>query len=322
VIRNHQFLIAKQSRKYARTHHWKPLIVKELTLVQVIVWYITVELLRTKQLPPSLTYSRMHMVPSLKSDIEKQASRVYSTLYRHDDNINKFMFADTNDDDLDGKVGVILYYDASTSCYQAKLCQSTDASVENIPVLTENMEPHRKIRTSTYVPDACKESCQVSIQNHFPFFRDTTPSVVFRSDVFRSIGGLTRRPNRGGNGAVERLIKLIEEREAKENEELEKVRLQSVELKKISRACIPRASQWNRDPERRFAIDAKCQKIPSWFKFVPSGKRRFNTTCRNEFQIILRIVNAGRKIISSPTLSLHQTIHCTRAPMACLNLVS
>ena len=232
MIRNHQCLIAKQSRKYARTHHWKPLIVKELTSVQVIVWYIMVELLRTKQVPPYLTYSRMHMVPSLKSDIEKQASSVYSTMYRHDDNINKFLFADTNDDQLDGKVGVISYYDASTSCYQAKLCQSTDVSVENIPVLTENMEPHRKICTSTYVPVACKESFQVSIQNHFPSFRDTTPSVVFRSDVFRSIGGLTRRPDRGGNGAVERLIKLIEEREAKENEELEKVRLQSVELEK------------------------------------------------------------------------------------------
>ena len=90
VIRNHQCLISKQCRKFSWTHHWKPLIVKELTLVQVIVWYITVELIRTKQVPPYLTYSRMHMVPSLKSDIEKQASSVYSTMYRHDDNINKF----------------------------------------------------------------------------------------------------------------------------------------------------------------------------------------------------------------------------------------
>ena len=201
-------------------------------MIQVIVWYITVELIRTKQVPPYLTYSRMHMVPSLKLDIEKQASGVYSTMYRHDDNINKFFFADTNDEQLDGKVGVVTHYDASMSCYQAKLCPTTDASVKNISVLTENMEPYRKIRTSTYVPVACKESCQVSIHNHFPSFRDTTPSVVFRSDVFQSIGGLTRRPDRGGNDAVERLITLIAAREAKENEELEHVRLQHLELEK------------------------------------------------------------------------------------------
>ena len=104
MIQNHQRLIAKQSRKYARINYWKPLISKELILVQVICWYITVELIRTKQVPPYLTYSRMHMVPSLKLDIEKQASSVYSTMYRHDNIINKFLFADTNDDQLDGKV--------------------------------------------------------------------------------------------------------------------------------------------------------------------------------------------------------------------------
>ena len=136
-------------------------------------------------------------------------------MYRHDDSNNKFLFADTNNNQLDEKVGVMTYYDASLSCYQAKLCPTTDASVKNISVLTENMEPYRKIHTLTYVPVACKESCQVSIHNHFQSFRDTTPSVVFRSDVFHSIGGLTRRPDRGGNDAVEQLVKLIEEIEKK-----------------------------------------------------------------------------------------------------------
>ena len=39
---------------------------------------------------------------------------------------------------------------------------------------------------------------------------------------FTAFGGITGRPDRGGNGALERLVKLIDEREAKENEELEK----------------------------------------------------------------------------------------------------
>ena len=94
------------------------------------------------------------------------------------------------------------------------------------------MEPHRKIRTSTYVPVACKESCQIEIQNHFPSFGDAIPSVVFRPDVFHSIGGLTGRPDRGGNDAKDRLIKLIDETEAKEKEDLKKVRAQTVELKR------------------------------------------------------------------------------------------
>ena len=111
--------------------------VKELALVQVIVWYIKVELLRTKQVPTYLTYSQMDRVPSLKLDIEKQASSVYSTMYRHDDGIKNFLFADTSNNHLNGKVGVITNYDASTSCYQAKLCQSPHASVKNIAVLTK-----------------------------------------------------------------------------------------------------------------------------------------------------------------------------------------
>ena len=140
---------------------------KELALVQVIVWYIKVELLRTKQVPTYLPYSQMDKVPSLKLDIEKQALCVYSTMYRHNGDIRRFFFAHTNDNHLDGKVGVIAYYDASTSCYQAKLCQSGESprnSVKTIPVLTENMEPHRKIRTSTYVPLHAKSRVRIQLR--------------------------------------------------------------------------------------------------------------------------------------------------------------
>ena len=68
---------------------------------------IKVELLRTKQLPSYITYTNMDRIPKLKADIQKQASLVYSNLYRKDDKVNQFFMADTGSSYLDGKVGMI-----------------------------------------------------------------------------------------------------------------------------------------------------------------------------------------------------------------------
>ena len=108
--RSHQQLISLQSRKGRRLNHWKAIIAKEITTVLAIVWYIKVELLRTKQLPHYITYGTIDRAPPLMTDIHKQASFVYSHLYRKDDNASKCVIADT-EKNIDGKVGMISSYD-------------------------------------------------------------------------------------------------------------------------------------------------------------------------------------------------------------------
>ena len=80
------------------------IISKEVAIVLAILWYIKVELLRTKQLPSYITYTNMDRIPKLKADIQKQASRVYSNMYRKNDKVNNFFMADTGSSYLDGKV--------------------------------------------------------------------------------------------------------------------------------------------------------------------------------------------------------------------------
>ena len=92
---SYQQLISIQSRKFARSNYWKTIIAKEIATVLAIVWYIKVELLRTKQLPHYITYGTIDRVPPLMIDIHKQASFVYSHMYRKNDNASKCVIADT-----------------------------------------------------------------------------------------------------------------------------------------------------------------------------------------------------------------------------------
>ena len=101
------------------------IIAKEVAIVLAIAWYIKVELLRTEQLPSYITYANMDRIPKLKADIQKQASLVYSNLYRKDDKVNQFFMADTGSSYLDGKVGRIRSYDAIRCCYVAHVCKTS-----------------------------------------------------------------------------------------------------------------------------------------------------------------------------------------------------
>ena len=133
------------------------------------MWYIKVELLRTKQLPSYITYTGMDRVPKLKADIQKQASLVYSNLYRKDDKVNKFFMADTGRSHLDGKVGVISSYDAIKCCYVAQVCKTSqwDSAVSMERSFSpENMEPYTWVRTATYSPSAACDSYQINLENH------------------------------------------------------------------------------------------------------------------------------------------------------------
>ena len=126
--RSHQQLISLQSRKARRLNHWKALIAKEIATVLAIMWYIKVELLRTKQLPHYITYGRIDKVPPLMTDIHKQASFVYSHLYRKDDNTSKCVIADTGKKNLDEKFSRISSYNTIERCY---ILQASDNNYWN-----------------------------------------------------------------------------------------------------------------------------------------------------------------------------------------------
>ena len=212
------------------------IISKEVTIVLAIVWYIKIELLRCKQLPSYITYTNMDLVPKLKADIQKQASLVYSNIYRKDDKVNKFFMVDTGRNDLDGKVGMISSYDAIRCCYVAHVRKTSqwDSSVlMELSVSPENMEPHTKVRTSTYCPTAVCDSCQIKLENHFTSSIATEPpTITFWPCVFSEIGGLSQCPHTGGKYQRDKLVSMLNEREKNANEKANQLHTQQLELEK------------------------------------------------------------------------------------------
>ena len=212
------------------------IIVKEVAIVLALVWYIKVELLRTKQLPNYITYADMDRVPKLKADIQKQASLVYSNVYRKDDKVNKFFMADTGRNYLDGKVGMISSYDAIRCCYVAHVCKTSqwDSSVlMELSVSPENMEPYTRVRTATYSPSAACDSCQINLENHFASSMSTAaPTITFWPCVFSEIGGLSRSPHTGGEYQRDKLMSTLSEREKIAKEKANQLRTQQLELEK------------------------------------------------------------------------------------------
>ena len=125
----------------------------------------------------------MDLVPKLKADIQKQASLVYSNIYRKDDKVNKFFMVNTGRNDLDGKVGMITSYDAIRCCYVAhvqKTSQWVSSVLMELSVSPENMEPYIRVRTLTYCPTAVCDLCQIKLETHFiSSIATAAPTITF-----------------------------------------------------------------------------------------------------------------------------------------------
>ena len=106
-----------QKRKHFRSNYWALVVAREIFIVLSITWYIGVELLRTKKLPPYISHKGINRVPCLTVDIQKQSAGVYTKLFRKDDIVKKKYVADTGDKHLDGKVGLITSYDFVKCCF-------------------------------------------------------------------------------------------------------------------------------------------------------------------------------------------------------------
>ena len=212
------------------------IIKKEIAIVVAIVWYVKVELLRTEQLPSYITYANMDRIPKLKADIQKQASLVYSNLYRKDDKVNQFFMADTGSSYLDGKVGRIRSYDSIRCCYVAHVCKTSqwDSSVlMELSVSPQNMEPYTWVRTHIYSPSAACDSCQINLENHFTLsISSAAPTITFWPCVFSEIGGLSQSPHTGGECQRDKLMSMLNEKEKIANEKANQLDRQHLELEK------------------------------------------------------------------------------------------
>jgi len=194
-----------------------------------------VELLRTRQLPQYITFTGIDRVPSLKDNIQEQASNVYRNLYRKGDIVNKFFIADTGQNHLDGRVGMISSYDTVNRRFVVNIDttnQLRTSESTKILLSPENMEPYKKSRTTTYAPCPSTETCTITLQNHFHAPVSDLPTVTFQTSVFYEIGGITGSPHTGGQAEQDRLIELIETKEANAKEEMEKIKAKQLELEK------------------------------------------------------------------------------------------
>lgn len=228
-----QSLIAIHERKRSRLNYWKPFLSREISIVLVIAWYIKIELLRTKQLPSYITFNGIDRVPSLTKNIEKEASKVYSLMFKNDDDVNKFFFADTGNRTLDGKLGKTKSFDYDLNCYNAEIVPKRGVSVSVpsvVSISTENMEPFKRIMFRKYKHVSSKESCLVKLENHFPHQNCLQPCITFYSKVFQDAGGLTRRLDLEGTASRDRIANMIQNKEAQDKMEMERKETMCVEL--------------------------------------------------------------------------------------------
>ena len=235
--RRHRHLIEAEKRKLSRSNFWKSIIAKELSIILAIVWYIKVDLLRTKQLPPYVTFSRIDMIPTLKRDIEQQATKVFADHFRNKRNAIKFHVQDTSHKHLDGKEGVILCYDQRHCRYLTEVSdrnQRTKSGTSQELLSPENMEPcdWERVKRKGQYPSISMDGFPITLSNHFTRPTIALPTVMFWPSVFTEIGGISGCPYRGGQLERDRLIKLIDEKEAMEEEKRKKIQEQQMELEK------------------------------------------------------------------------------------------
>ena len=108
----------RENRKQERRMYWKDLIKIEIAAILSIAWFIQMELIRTKQVHSRFTSTQMQKFPTLQRDVAKQASRVYNDMYRGRTN-SQFIICDIGNDQLDGRIGYVDWFDADNLGYRS-----------------------------------------------------------------------------------------------------------------------------------------------------------------------------------------------------------
>ena len=76
----HRLIHSREKRKQSRRLYWRDLIKIEIATILSIAWFIQIELIRTKQVPPSITYTQMQKFPLFQKEVANKASTVYNDM--------------------------------------------------------------------------------------------------------------------------------------------------------------------------------------------------------------------------------------------------
>jgi len=321
-----------QTRKVGRANYWRSFIAKEVAIVLAIAWYIKVELLRTKQLPQYITYTGIDRVPRLKGEIQKQATNVYENLYRKGDIVNKFFIADTGQNHLNGRVGMISSYDTVNCRFVVKVGtsnQRTTSESTEMLLPPENMEPYTWFRGARHAPRPSAETYTITLTNHFAVPVGASPTVTFHSDVFSDIGGITGSPHMGGQAQQDRLIQLIETKEAIAKRKRRRYRHNKWSWKRACQGYIHRVFLLKADLEKKSDKFMKCKmnkescrSSPERYRSNLYGRQKLNISFQKTASI--KEMTAVIKMNLSTCLHIHSEqliILCTGHAKVWLNSV-
>jgi len=268
--------------------YWKPLIGIELATILSIVWYLKMELFRTKKLPSYATPSQLDKLPAFQQEISNKATVVYNTVYRNVQH-GQFVLADTGNDELDGRIGFVDWYDSVNVGYRAVVCPrgcSDQRNGRHMLVRPENMEHMTKIRESQYNQEATQDVCHIGLQNTLPQLDADTIEVVFRHTVFQRICAKYNKPQSQADESYELMVRLLDDIEQNEAKEREKVEKDRIEYEKVMEHFFSTHNPVERRPRKRArrhvpnSNPSRAIQINSVWKAKIEHMR--NTTNRNE----------------------------------------
>ena len=284
----HRFVALREQRKQSRRMYWKPLIGIELATILSIVWYLKMELFHTKKLPSYATPSQLDKLPAFQQEISNRATVVYNTVYRNVQH-GQFVLADTGNDELDGRIGFVDWYDSVNVGYRAVVCPrgcSDQRNGRHMLVRPENMEHMTKIRESQYNQEATQDVCHIGLQNTLPQLDADTIEVVFRHTVFQRICAKYNKPQSQADESYELMVRLLDDIEQNEAKEREKVEKDRIEYEKVMEHFFSTHNPVERRPRKRArrhvpnSNPSRAIQINSVWKAKIEHMR--NTTNRNE----------------------------------------
>ena len=172
-------------------------------------------------MPPSITYTQMQKFPFFQKEVANKASTVYNDMYR-ERQYSQFILCDTGNNNLDGKVGFVDWYDTDSGLYHALLCPHGSSSFENsrpASVKPEYMQQVKKVRLYEYNKTPKRDDCDIGISNLLPNKEGEIFQVRVRHDVFQHICKVHDCPETCSNEASKTMTRLLGEREKKEEED-------------------------------------------------------------------------------------------------------
>ena len=200
--------------------------------------------------------------------------------------------------------------------------QRTTSESTEMLLSPKNMEPYTWFRGAWHVPRPSAETSVITLTNHFAAPVCSSPTVTFHLGVFSDIRGITGSPHMGGQAQQDRLIQLIEAKEAIAKKEAEKIQAQQVELEKgLSRLYSTRVPVESRprkksDKFMKYKMNKEsCRSSPEHYRSNLYGRQKLNIS----FQKTASIKELAAVIQMNMSTCLH--IHSEQGIILCIGHV-